>query len=161
MTMPSTLMQTVEQGIADPTVIYDSKAMTITSSVIVTLAEGAKDVTIMAAPVTVPRDTWTLIWNLVVDTPGLTAVFAGPGIILLPPLPPKVAVVEWPSAVTPTRSTATLGNAVLGTNAFNYDIAVDWSFSVSPSMGTFPLEPLTVQTTVHDPTIVVTKDPIG
>jgi hypothetical protein len=150
--MASTLMQTIEETVSDPTVTYDTERMTITLSVIVSLAEGAKDVTIMAAPVTIPKDTWTLIWNLVVDTPGLVADFANPGIVLLPPLPPKVTVVAGPSAVSSTRWTATFKNEVLTTNTFSYDIAIDWSYGATKVLG---------QTTIHDPTIVVTKDPIG
>jgi len=149
--MPSTLIQTIEQ-LADPTVTYDTERMIITLSVIVTLAEGAKEVTITAAPVTIPKDAWTLIWDLVVDTPGLVANFADHGIVLLPPLPPKVTVVEGPSSVSPSRWTATFQNEVLNTNAFSYDIAVDWSHGATEVL---------VRTTVHDPTIVVTKDPIG
>lgn len=135
----------------DPKVIYDPVNMTITATVIVSLPPGAGDITITTAPITIPKDTWTLFWDLVVDTPGIVAQFADPGIIFLPPLPPKVTVVKEPSGDA-TRWTAELRNEVLGVNAFNYDIAVSWS----------PINAAVVATvTVHDPTIVVTKDPIG
>jgi hypothetical protein len=135
----------------DPKVIYDPVNMTITATVIVSLPPGAGDITITTAPITIPKDTWTLFWDLVVDTPEINAWFADPGIIFLPPLPPKVTVIEQPSG-GPVRWTAVLKNEVVGVNAFNYDIAVAWSTNVSEVLA---------HTTVHDPTIVVTKDPIG
>ncbi len=149
--MQATLTQPATTTAVESTVTYDTENMTITATVVVTLAPEASDITITTAPITIPKDTWTLFWDLVVDTPGLSAEFANPGIVFLPPLPPKVTVIQEPSG-TATRWTAVLKNEVVGVNSFNYDIGIDWSF------GEFAvIEHLTV----HDPTIVVTKDPIG
>jgi hypothetical protein len=146
LSQPATLTAATE-----PTVTYDPVRMTITATVIVSLEPDRSEITITAAPITIPKDTWTLFWDLVVDTPGLTAEFAKPGIVFLPPLPPKVKILKEPGGDA-LRWTAEIGNEVVNVNTFSYDIAVSWSLSNAEVTGTI---------TVHDPTIVVTKDPIG
>lgn len=77
-------------------------------TVVVALEKGQPDITTLVAPVTIPAGTWTLFWNLVVDTIGLNARFnSAKGISLTPPLPPKVTVVAGPSGISPDRWTAT------------------------------------------------------
>jgi hypothetical protein len=150
--MNTTLSQPVPLTAAtDPIVIYDPVNKTITATVVVSLPPGAEDITIETAPIAVPQGTWTLYWDRVVDTPGLFAVFnEKKGIVFLPPLPPKVTVLEEPSG-TAVRWTARLSNEVITVNEFSYDIGIDWAVSVTDVIA---------RTTVHDPTIVVTKDPI-
>lgn len=149
--MQATLTQPMQTIGTDSTVTYHPVNNTIAVTVVVSHEEGQPDITTLVAPVTIPTGTWTLFWNLVVDTIGLNAVFnPAKGILLTPPLPPKVTVVSQPAAVSPEQWKATFTNEVTDVNAFTYVTGIDWSFGVSALVGT----------TFHDPTIAVTKDPI-
>jgi hypothetical protein len=146
------------------TVAYDPAIKTIDIEVILSL--NALGVQFEVAPVTVPRGTWTLTWDLVVTTAGLKATFNGAGIILppapspLPSLPPLLAlpqdvtVVSGPMSLGAGRSTAKLKNDGIGVAAFKYYLVVD---SLVSSGGFFEEK----KTVYHDPTIAVVEEPMG
>jgi hypothetical protein len=141
----------VEEGVA--AAVYDEKTMTIHIEVAVYLNSTGSDIDILAAPVLLPADEWTLFWNLRVEGEGIEASFADPGgIVFAPEIPPRVTVVEEPHAVSGTEWTAKVLNQVVGVNLFHYTIAVEWS----PIGANGPQ-----RVTKKDPTIAVTSDPIG
>ncbi len=152
--MPSTLSQpaTLTAG-QEPTVTYDPANHTITSTVIVAVPPSESGITVTTAPLAIPHGSWTLFWDLMVaTTPELHAEFGDPGITFpLESLPPNITVESQPSGDA-TQVSAKIRNHVTTTNSFNYDVNVSWSLGESD---------VVVKHTVHDPTIVVTQDPIG
>jgi hypothetical protein len=134
---------------------HDLENKVITVEVMVAQAPGSDTITISAPPVSVPSGTWTVSWDLVVTTPGLVAQFGSPGIALYKEsqLPPDVTVVSLPTAVSSQRWALQLSNEVSDVNTIDYGIGIDWM-----STGGTRTIPALV-TTLHDPTIVVVKDP--
>lgn len=144
------------------TVTYDPAQKTIAIEVIASLPTGASDLELEVSPVTVPRDTWTLIWDLVVTTPGLNVDFSDPGIILpleSPQKPQQVTVVSLPASDGAGRWTAQLRNDGSDIAEFRYDIASDWFLIDSADPAVDPI--VKTKHICHDPTIALVKEPIG
>jgi hypothetical protein len=144
------------------TVSYDPAQKTIAIEVIASLPTGASNLEFEVSPVAVPRDTWTLIWDLVVTTPGLSAEFSDPGIILpleSPQKPQQVTVVSPPASDGVGRWTAQLRNDGSDIAEFSYFIVVDWFLISSVDPAVDPIVKITQ--TCHDPTISVVKEPMG
>jgi hypothetical protein len=155
--MPATA--TIEQPSPTPltddvsSVHYDTDGSDISVTVIVSLFEGRTIVTV--APLTVPKGTWTVLWNLVAG-PGISSVrfpqtdgiFVPPD--QQPPIPRNVTLSgsQWNSD---TQWQLQVENAVTTINSFNYDITVEPVDASDVSLG--PI-------VVHDPTIAVTQDPM-
>lgn len=153
--MPATAMTSTTA-----TVTYDPAQKTIAIEVIASLPTGTSNLELEASPVTVPRDTWTLIWDLVVTTPGIRVDFSDPGIILpleSPQKPHQVTVVSLPASDGAGRWTAQLRNDGSDTAELSYDIAVDLIDSADSAV-----DPIVKTTHIrHDPTIALVKEPIG
>ena len=157
--MPATA--TIEQATLKPltidapkaAVVYDSQNFEISATFVVSLAPGQEDASIQTAPITVPAGTWTLRWNLIPGSGVTTAIFPlQDGIVPRPPVPPNVSVDS--SQRNPDKATQwvlELTNQVVSVNSFNYDILINWSSGSNALL----------RHLVHDPTIAVTKDPIG
>jgi hypothetical protein len=141
----------VEEGVA--AAVYDEKTMTVHIEVAVYLNSTGSDIEILAAPVLLPADEWTLFWNLRVEGEEIEASFTDPGgIVFSPEIPSRVTVVEEPHAVSGAEWTAKVLNQVVGVNLFHYTITIAWS----PIGANGP-----ERVTKKDPTIAVTSDPIG
>lgn len=134
---------------------HDLENKVITVEVMVAQPLGSDTITISAPPVSVPSGTWTVNWDLVVITPGLVAQFGSPGIALYKEshLPLNVTVLRLPTVVSPQRWALQLRNEVSDVNSIDYGIGIDWM----SAGGTHTIPALV--TTLHDPTIVVVKDP--
>jgi len=146
-----------------PTVTYDSTNQTIAATVIVSLPSGAEDLVYDTPLIGIPGPgelgpRWTVFWNLQLGD-GLSSVsFPASDGIVVPAtgttLPPHVTPSGSQMGASSTQWQVTIENTVTGANSFNYDItAVGTPVQVS-TLASFT-------TTTHDPTIVVTKDPIG
>jgi hypothetical protein len=148
-----------------PTVTYDAGNQTIAATVIVSLPSGAEDLVYDTPLIGIPGPgelgpRWTVFWNLQLGD-GLSSVsFPESDGIVVPAtgttLPPHVTVTPSSSHMgsSSTQWQVTIENTVTGANSFNYDItAIGIPVQVS-TLASF-------KTTTHDPTIVVTKDPIG
>ncbi len=148
--------------ITEPTVTYDAKNQVVSATVIVSLPPDLTDLVYAAPLIGVPGPgelgpTWTVLWNLIAGE-GLSSVFfpSSDGIVLPSPgtsLPPNVQNLESHLGSVDTQWIVVLRNTVTDVNMLNYDITATGA--------SFAITPLSFTTTTHDPTIVVTKDPIG
>ena len=127
---------------ATPTVTFDFDTHTVTMTVITTDGSEPGTFNIVAAPVSLPLQTWTLIWELVSE--GNPAAFTS--IDFPDPLLPSGNATIVSSGGGGPEWTAVIENRVESFNGFNYTICVGPAGS---------LEPVSCQ----DPTIAVTPDP--
>jgi len=159
---PAAILETT----LEPSVTYDAKNQQIHATVIVSLPQGAGDLVYQTPLIGVPGpgdlgNAWTVFWK-VLPGEGLTSVTfeAGDGIVVPASgtsLPPNVHASDSQMGSSLDEWQITIANTVTGTNSFNYDITcVGIPSGPSAEVG---LKRFT--TTTHDPTIVVTKDPIG
>ena len=131
----------------EPTVTYNTENRQITATVIATPAQEPNQFDSTVAPLTVPRGTWTVFWDLISES--APAVFSS---FDLPenPLPSGNVTVSGSQPVNPldaTQWTAVIENHVTDFNGFNY------TFFLEPQGAAEPLSR-------HDPSIA-TSDPIG
>jgi hypothetical protein len=155
--MPATA--TIEQPSPTPlnddvsSVHYDTDGSEISVTVIVSLFDGNTIVTV--APLTVPKGTWTVLWNLVAG-PGISSVrFPQTDGIFVPPDQqppiPRNVTLSGSQRNSDTQWQLQVENTVTTINSFNYDITVEPLDTSAVSLG---------PTVVHDPTIAVTQDPM-
>lgn len=136
---------TTPEEVPQPTVSFDGDQINI--AVIVTPGSEPDQLAITAAPVLVPKGTWTMLFDLQ-TAEGATAVFTS---VQLPenPLPSRNVTISGSGPVSGSNGTqwsAVIDNQVTSFNGFNYTICVAPSSS-GPS-------------TCKDPAIAVTSDPI-
>ena len=146
-----------------PTVTYDPVNQVITATVIVGFDTTTSSLVVHAPLIAVPKgvesSSWTALWNVAPDATLQSASFRSTSEGVEIPgqnLPPEVTLlalgpVPSPSPQSPDQWQATFGNAVTGPNSFNYILSVK---------GT-PLGSTLAMCKRHDPTIVVTPDPMG
>ncbi len=151
-----------------PTVTYDYANQRITATVIVGWDAATKELVVHAPLIAIPKggkpSPWTLLWKVLPDPTTVSkASFrsATEGVEIPedyngPNLPPKVTIsrlepVPSPDAQPPKHWTATIANTVRSSNSFHYILSVK---------GT-PLGTTQAMFKRHDPTIVVTPDPMG
>jgi hypothetical protein len=133
-------------------VLYDTVNSVITVTVTVSLLSGQPNV--IVAPFSMPRGSWTVLWNLIPGSGVTSAIFPDTDGIVVPmdqqpPLPMNVRVgasqrnsdTEWQIQLT---------NFVTTVNSFNYLVTV-----IPSDVSANALPPFT-----HDPTIAVTQDPM-
>jgi hypothetical protein len=131
-----------------PTITFDFETHTVTMTVIVTPKAGSGEFNIETAPVSLPLQTWNMIWELISE--GDQAVFTS---IVFPPPPvvPSGNVTISNSQGGGSQWTATIHNQVGSFNGFNYTINVEPA--VWPDPGPPPIS------SSEDPSIAVTPDP--
>jgi hypothetical protein len=154
--MNATLTQNVQETGTDSKVTYDRLSRTITVPIFVSLNPD-QSISWEIDPVTLPKDEWTLVWNLEVGTPGLSAHFREEDGIVLSSLPPDVSKVLPPARVSATQWKATFRNEILpvsGFNGFKYEAHIGWS--TEAGLVSIP----SFHHAHHDPTIAVTSEPI-
>jgi hypothetical protein len=163
----ATMVSTLEQSAAQlnttqlPSVTYDVSQKKISVTVIVSKPSGSTDLTFDAPIFGVPGSgssgvsaTWTVTWT-VVPGDGLDSVsFNSPGIVIPAAgssLPDRVSDPVDTEAVPESSDQwqATIVQQVTDVNAFSYTLSVTGDIG-----GTLILDS-------HDPTIVVTLDPMG
>jgi hypothetical protein len=150
----------VAAAIEEPTVTFNAIQRQSTATVIVFLPPGQEKVFFEDPLIAIPgpsqqSDLWTVIWTLV-PGPGITSVFfstdkAG---IEIPQeeLPPRLQIMESsPVLGEPSQWQVTFRNNVISANSFNYAINAE----------AIPDDARQLKPIRHDPTIVVTQDPIG
>jgi hypothetical protein len=133
---------------SEPTVTYNATEHQIFATVIA-IPEPDDHFTALVAPITIPKGTWTVFWNVINES--APAEFSS---IEIPadPLSSGNVTVSDSDAVPPpppaTQWTAVIENKVTSFNGFNYTIVL------VPQGQTNPLSR-------HDPAIAVSSDPIG
>ena len=133
-----------------PSIHYDEDSSEILTTVIVSLVNGEKTITM--APLTVPLGTWTVTWNLVAGTGIESATFAQTdGIYVQDQSFPKNVTLGTPQGISDTQWQLAVQNSVMTVNSFNYTINVE---ATDLSTGRSDL------ITRVDPTIAVTQDPM-
>lgn len=144
---------TVQETTAEPTVTYDSVSKMIWAGVIVNATNIAPPVVAIPGPVGAE---WTVIWTLVPGTGIASAVFLpeATGITLSPSAiepPPLVVLESLPVPNEPNQWLVRFRNDAQGSSSFEYHITYQPTLSGD-------LQPQARVT--HDPTIVVTTEPI-
>ncbi len=141
-----------------PSVIYDPVHQVITATVIVGFDATTSNLVVHAPPIAIPKgvesSSWTVLWNVVPDATLQSASFLSTSEGVEIPgqnLPPEVTLTTLGEGQSLDQWQATFVNAVTGPNSFNYILLVK---------GT-PLGSTLAMFKRHDPTIVVTPDPMG
>jgi hypothetical protein len=146
-----------------PTVTYDHLGKLITATVIVRLDTITDELVVQAPLVAIPKGgeslRWTVLWTIQPDATLQSASFYSaiegveiqgqnipPGVILLMSGPGQSQ-----DPLFPDQWQVTIENDVAGPNSFRYTLSVT---------GT-PIGTAQPRFKKHDPTIVVTPDPIG
>lgn len=135
-----------------------NRTLIVPLAVVPPLEEGG-DPSLLCAPFIVPQGSWTIVWNLVTlsaprgaeDPPALQATFAA-GRGILPVFGQELRLLNcW--QLSPTQWAASIVNEIeKRADAVTYDIAFDYG----GKNGGYRSQDVCH----HDPTIVVTKDPI-
>jgi hypothetical protein len=129
----------------EPTVRFDVQTATIFLTVIATPnPEISGEFNVVAAPVSVPRGTWKMVWDLRSSDELDRADFDK---VVLEPNPLPNVQTSDSRQVSPTEWRAVIDNHVTSFNGFSYFIHVVPAGKLQP-------------VTRHDPSIAVTSDPI-
>jgi hypothetical protein len=121
---------------ADPTVTYDVANKKIQATVIATLLQP-NEYDVVAPPLSVPKATWTVFWNLQSDDPSAEISVDLPS----NPLPSGNVTVSNSGRVSPTQWTAIIANNTLSFNGFSYGIHVGQSSLQYPTVAVTPDPP--------------------
>ncbi|HEX3128177.1 MAG TPA: hypothetical protein VH394_12680 [Thermoanaerobaculia bacterium] len=164
--MPAIMEQTtVDQcETPEPTAIFDREGRLITAEVIVSW-DSIEDKLIVQAPIIdIPGpgtedepSPWTVLWKLMPDCSTIQlATFnsSSQGVIIPGPtsvLPLGVSLLESEPGETPDQWRVLIENKARSLSSFNYDLAITGTL-ISADIK---------HHRDHDPTIVVTPDPIG
>jgi len=162
--MPTLTESTTADPVTVQDPVFDLANKEITAEVLVSLIDAPPGLSIQVSPgIFIPGSgapdkpsIWTMIWNVKCDATLESASFENrsQGIAIPGGLPPGIAILtSGPSVLgsLPGQWTITFENSLTTQppQTFNYDILIQ-----AQSNGTKQLRK-------HDPTIVVTKDPMG
>ena len=154
-----------------PSITYDVVGKKIWAMVIVSHAEGAENAAVAAPVIALPGpfgEKWAVIWTLKLGPGVAKATFSKEAGIIVPSaqkpsLPLGISILDSQRLPDTVRWQVTFKNEVLAVSQLNCDIAVEWfPPTASSRAGDSPLPRVAPRVVVvHDPTIVVTQDPIG